>query len=296
METMRIESSSENIAMSAQNSQKPKTFKPSKEPKVCSLGHPGHSDERCYTRIRREERDLANKYREMMKGKGETAQLTTIQPQSTTSAPIEILPVTPSYYDEAYAVGDQDLTVVTLDTACSSHMFGSRIFFKQLRPTAPSSIKVASKSGNILAHKKGLVAIGSLGLKEVIYSPELLANLISAGMLYDEGYDIRWNARSADVYAPDGTHLLTFHRNPRHSTLWQIQVSPPTSHKACSTLADSTANAELWHRRLGHLHPAGVILFLKSSGLSTPTIKEFPFCDACAMGKTTRSILTSPFH
>lgn len=62
METMRIDSSTENVAMSAQNNQRPKTSKPSKQNLVCSLGHPGHSDERCYTRIRKEEKELAQKY------------------------------------------------------------------------------------------------------------------------------------------------------------------------------------------------------------------------------------------
>lgn len=62
METMRIESNSENIAMVAQNVHKSKTTKAPKQPPVCSLGHPGHTDEKCYTRIRREEKDMASKY------------------------------------------------------------------------------------------------------------------------------------------------------------------------------------------------------------------------------------------
>lgn len=49
METMRIESSSENIAMVAQSAQKPKNSKPPKQIPTCSLGHPGHTDEKCYT-------------------------------------------------------------------------------------------------------------------------------------------------------------------------------------------------------------------------------------------------------
>lgn len=62
METMRIESLAENVAMSAQNTQKPKISKPSKQNLVCLLGHPVHSDEKCYTCIRKEERELAQKY------------------------------------------------------------------------------------------------------------------------------------------------------------------------------------------------------------------------------------------
>ena len=79
METMRIESTSEVVAMSAQHQQKQKPSKASKETRVCSLGHPGHTDERCYTRIRKEERELASKYRELMKKQTETAHLTTVK-------------------------------------------------------------------------------------------------------------------------------------------------------------------------------------------------------------------------
>lgn len=220
METMCIESSLENSAMSSQNSQKPRRPKPAKEVQVCSLGHPGHPDERCYTWIRREERDLARKYREMMKKKGETAQLASIQAHESSSQATANLPVTPSYYDEAYAVGKQHLWLVTLDTACTSHIFGCRNFFNHLWQTSTSFIKVASKAGAISAHQKGSVIIGRLRLKVVIYSPDLSANLVSAGMLYNEGYDIKWNTRSADVFAPDSSHLLTFYWNKRHSRPW----------------------------------------------------------------------------
>lgn len=93
---------------------------------MCSLGHPGHSDERCYTRIRKEKRELARKYWEMMKKNGEAAQLTSTQSFDTTLSTEIRTPIVPSYYDEDYAVGTQDLILVTLDTACTSHMFGNR--------------------------------------------------------------------------------------------------------------------------------------------------------------------------
>lgn len=298
---MRIESTSEVVAMSAQHQQKQKPSKASKETRVCSLGQPGHTDERCYTRIRKEERELASKYRELMKKQTETAHLTTVKSalnQDTWSEPkfLSALPITPSYYNEAYAVGNQDQSVVTLDTACSSHMFGNRQYLQQMRSMPPSPIQVASKTGGISAREQGIAILGQLRLDTVIYSPELSANLVLAGMLYDDGYDIIWSAHAAEIYSPDGSHLLTFHWNSRNSRLCQIQVSPPIALKAFATSADSTAVAGLWNRRLGHLHPSGVIQYLKSAGLSAPSLKDFTFCDTCAMGKTIRTRSTHPFR
>lgn len=215
METMRIKSSSDNSAMIAQNVTKSKPSKAPKQPPVCSLGHPGHSDERCYTRIRKEERELANKYCEMIKKNGETAQLTSTRTANQTPSSINNAPVAPSYYDEAYAVGTQDLLFVTLDTGCTSHMFGNRQYLSRMRQIPPSPIHVASKSGDIYAKEKGTAHIGRFRLENLIHSPELAANLILAGMLYDKGYNIKWNARTAEVISTDGSVLLTFYRDPK---------------------------------------------------------------------------------
>lgn len=165
IQTMRIESTSENVAMAAQTIQKPKNSKPPKQTPTCSLGYSGHTDEKCYTRIRKEGRELANKYQEMIKKNGETAQLTTIKSSQATSAqPNSTLdtPIAPSYYDEAYSVGQQNLSLVTLDTACTSHMFGSKIIVGNLHQTPPSPIQVASKTGCIYARQRGSAHLGQL--------------------------------------------------------------------------------------------------------------------------------------
>lgn len=162
METLRIKSSIENVAMSAQTVQKPTPSKPTKPQQTCLLEHSGHSDEKCYTRIQKEERELANKYREMMKKNSETAALTVTRATSSTSSLLINVPVTPLYYDEVYSVGPQNLTMVTLDTACTSHMFGSKTLLHNLKPIPQSPIQVASKSGEILAHERGLVYLDKI--------------------------------------------------------------------------------------------------------------------------------------
>lgn len=158
-----------------------------------------------------------------MKKNSETAQLTSLKPLNPPTQSSTILPTTPSYYDEAYSTGTQDHTMVTLDTACTSHMFGNQKFLSRLKPMPPSPIHVASNTGDIFAHEQGSALIGQLCLERVIHSPELSANLVSAGMLYDDGYEIKWNGRTAEIFSQDGSHLLTFYRDPNNSRLWQIQ-------------------------------------------------------------------------
>lgn len=203
IETMRIKSTSENIAMVAQSNPQSKPSKPSKQTLMCSLGHPGHSDERCYTCIGNEEREMAAEYREMMRKTGETAQLTSTHTSTTPSMSTNIQTV-PSYYDEAYSVGKQDLMLVTLDTGCTSHMFGNRRYLSRMQQIPPSPIHVASTTGAIYATEKGCAHIGRLRLKNIIHSSKLSANLISAGMLYNDGFEIKWNARTADIISDNG--------------------------------------------------------------------------------------------
>lgn len=203
----------------------------------------------------------------------------------------------PSFYDEAFHVGPQSLDKLTLDTAATSNMFGNESLLRDVHPSTPSEIGMASKTDSIIAKHRGLFKLGRLTLHDVLYSPKLSVNLISVGYLYDAGYTIQWSKTMATVFNSDGEAVITFFRDPHESQLWQTTVRSSTSERAfAASSLTKTAFATLWHRRLGHLHPAGVLHYLKSIGLGGITVKDFPFCDACAMGKTTRAIATSSFH
>lgn len=203
----------------------------------------------------------------------------------------------PSFYDEAFHVGPQSLDKLTLDTAATSNMFGNRSLLHEVHPSPPSEIGMASKTGSIIAEHQGLFKLGHLALSNVLYSPHLSVNLISAGCLYDTGYKINWSKTMATVVNSSGETVITFHWDPHESRLWQKTVRSPRTEQALATSPlTKTAFATLRHRRLGHLHPAGVLQYLKSIGLGGINLKDFLFCDACAMGKTTRASTTSSFH
>ncbi|KAG0143347.1 hypothetical protein CROQUDRAFT_96372 [Cronartium quercuum f. sp. fusiforme G11] len=105
------------------------------------------------------------------------------------------LDMVPSFYNEAFATGSNlDEDIITLDMATTSHMFGSEKYLSKITSIIPLPINVASKNGKVYANFKGTVHIGGLKLMGVLLSKELSVNLISAGLLYDEGFDIRCTA------------------------------------------------------------------------------------------------------
>lgn len=121
----------------------------------------------------------------------------------------------PTYWDDAFLAGGQDsIDTITLDTAATSMMFGHKHLLHSLTRIAPRKIGVASKDGTIMAHHQGIFKMGGLTVSQVLHSPDLAVNLISAGLLYDSGHDIKWSSKRAVVYGPDGKELITFYRDP----------------------------------------------------------------------------------
>lgn len=126
----------------------------------------------------------------MMKKKGphdnqaDTSQLTT----ESWAYPKDQDVTQPSYHDEAFSVNTSGLQKTITDTRASSHMFGSKSAFKDIKSITPTQIGVASKYGEIWASEKGLVEINSLSLTNVLYSDELTGNIIIIGQLCDVGY------------------------------------------------------------------------------------------------------------
>lgn len=148
---------------------------------ICSLGHPGHTDENCKTTQWRE----FKAYQESMKNSKTTneAKLTRDNPHIPSHKPdANVL-----YYDTAFSATTTTLPTL-MDTGASSHMFGERKPFDSMRSTPPSSIGLASKNGSIFSRNWGCVILGTLNLKDVLYSDQLTGNLISVGRLCDDGY------------------------------------------------------------------------------------------------------------
>ncbi|KAG0143044.1 hypothetical protein CROQUDRAFT_96815 [Cronartium quercuum f. sp. fusiforme G11] len=78
----------------------------------------------------------------IMPSPGTSSTLSSVTPDENQSQQV------PSFYDEAFATGTNEMNdVLTLDTAASSHMFGNDSYLSSLTPIIPSPINHHS-SGN----------------------------------------------------------------------------------------------------------------------------------------------------
>ena len=104
--------------------------------------------------------------------------------------------------------------------------------------------------------------MGDVTLTDVIHSDRLSNNLISIGKLCDEGHVAVFRRTEGSVIDRSGKTVMRLSRDPSKDRLWH-PVSRLSSHSALVTRTDNSSIAQSWHRRLGHLHPDGVIQFLK---------------------------------
>lgn len=197
-------------------------------------------------------------------------------------------------YDEAFITTHTPSMVVTLDAGATSHMFGNRTLLSGYYPVKPSKIEVAAKDKPIYATARGTAKINGLSLHDILVSDQLGANLVSSGRLYDLGYEIDWGRTYAHVKSKQGEILFTFHRDPFGSRLWQRTVRLP-KHSALFVQSKQQV-ADLWHQRLGHLHPTAVIRSLRTQGVVDVSLDDFSACDGCRMGKSIESPTNCPFH
>lgn len=257
---------------------------------TCSLGHPGHDDEGCKTQRWTEfmEYDKARRNKTIKSNVTESAQLT----KDLSDTPDDALV---SYYDEAFLTSTSSSPRDIFDTGASTHMFSDRSRMTGIIDIPPSRIGVASKGGAIWATVKGSVSIHGLHLRNVLHSPELTGNLISIGRLCDDGYVAIFRSQDGVILDKSKKVALRLVRDVRLDRLWHPVVSQ-TSHHALSATPSKVDTALLWHRRLGHLHPDGVINFLKRWNGITLSRKDFQPCDACSMGKLKALPAVNPFH
>lgn len=166
-----------------------------------------------------------------------------------------------SYYDEAFSVSSSRVPDI-FDTGATTHMFADQSRMKDLVAIPPSRIGVASKTGSIWATLKGSVNYHGLILKNVLHSPELTANLISIGRSCDSGIVAVFRSQDGVLIDSSKRVVLRLTRDSSSDRLWHPKVSQCHS-SALTTSANKSDLPALWHQRLGHLHPEGVINFLK---------------------------------
>ncbi|KAK3929564.1 Retrovirus-related Pol polyprotein from transposon TNT 1-94 [Frankliniella fusca] len=131
-------------------------------------------------------------------------------------------------------------------------------------------------------------------LRDVLYVPELSANLISVPQLVDRGFEVVFGKDECSIKNKSGNVLLCGMRRESKvrgglfvvdcdSVQWahiaSVDNMPVESGEPIQDTSD------LWHRMLGHLHDQGISLAIgQVSGMGKVSGKERP-CEICLEGK-----------
>lgn len=311
-DTALATTSSIGAAKSNKSKNKKKEFVKKEDVVYCSLNHPGHNDDSCYSQIisqmSKELAEIKGKSNiELAKMTSEISQLQHNTQQLNVSSTPPESDLHPSYYDQAFCANSDEprsqmyidsfhyafastntdiIAKIIFDSGASSHMFKDASLFKIIKAIPPTKITVASKDGGIWATHKGSVHFRKLNLENFLYSDQLTSNLVSIGRLCDVGYSVVFQSSTGYILDQQQKIVMTLARDVNSDRLWHpnMDESAFLGTASPSTPPNSTL-ASLWHWRLGHLHPDAVIQKLKDMGGPRVSRRDFLECEACICGK-----------
>lgn len=180
-----------------------------------------------------------------------------------------------------------------LDSGCSNHMCGHKLWFSNMDETFRHSVKL----GNNL--KMGVMGKGNIRLEvdgviqtvtNVYYVPELKNNLLSVGQLQEKGLTILIQNGECRLYHPDKGLIMMTKMTENRMFRLSARVVVNTSRCLQVTTEDSS---QLWHRRYGHLGYNGLnTLESKKMVKGLPPLKRTTkICTDCLVGKQHRDVI-----
>lgn len=195
-----------------------------------------------------------------------------------------------------------------LDSGCTSHITMNKDWLFDYREIEPIRFLSANKEGYFNAIGKGKVNVAFLDrtsrevlfrvtLTDVLYSPEIGANLMSVAQLDTHGVNVAFYDGKVDLSVDNsiighGTRLGDLYWIVAECQEQFIPLCPPTSNLAHGE-ASSTADITTWHHRLGHLNYSSLQKMIRQAivdGISITRDKSLPsVCAGCMHGKQQRA-------
>lgn len=179
-----------------------------------------------------------------------------------------------------------------IDSGATRHVVNNKDFFSELDETYRGVIEVGNGnevkvfgigSGNVyVINQKGTV--NKVMVREVLFSPEMVSNLLSIGKLTDKGFEILFRHKACEIFENDKQVAVA----DRTENLYELRVKD----KANVSISGHKENCiHDWHQRLGHRDPEA-IRKMKADGLiEDMKIVEcgvIELCESCAKGKMSR--------
>lgn len=180
-----------------------------------------------------------------------------------------------------------------VDSGASSHMSMNRNWFHNISASKISEITTANNSrmnvvgvGDIEVSLMNDFGAQSISVKDVLYIPDLTANLLSVSCIVKNGNKVEFVLDGCRIYGRDGVLLASA---SLENNLYRLNATCNVQ-RAIATPKHNTCDIYTWHRRLGHVNYSdlakmknGAVMDLIYSGKDTQTN-----CEACMQGKQSR--------
>ena len=180
-----------------------------------------------------------------------------------------------------------------LDSGCSNHMCGNKLWFSDLDEEFRQSVKLGNNS-KMTVLGKGNIRMQVAGVTQVItyvfYIPELRNNLLSVGQLQEKRVAILIQHGECRVYHPKKGLIMQTSMSANRMFILPVRVMPKAPTCFQITLEDNT---HLWHCRYGHLSFKGLrTLQYKEMVRGLPQLKaSSKVCTDCMVGKQHRDAI-----
>jgi hypothetical protein len=194
--------------------------------------------------------------------------------------------------DSANVVADGEALILSVDSPLDSWVLDSGASFHTTAIREILENYVSGDFGKVyLADGTALdvVGIGNVKirihadsvwkLQKVRHVPELKKNLISVGQLDDEGHGIHFHGGKWKVSM--GARIIA--QGEKTGTLYMT-----TDMRDTIAVADASAEADLWHQRLGHMSEKGLKVMHSLGKLPKLKSVNIDFCENCIFGKQKR--------
>lgn len=127
-------------------------------------------------------------------------------------------------------------------------------------------------------------------IKDVMYVPELTANLLSVSTLTERGYCVVFDNNRCTLYDSEQFHVKGDVVTTASKTSGMYRLDTVNTKVQNCALTTSMNMHELWHKRLGHLNRKSMGLLRDGyvTGVSFKKGENSPPCQACLKGKQAR--------
>ena len=177
-----------------------------------------------------------------------------------------------------------------LDTGATNHMTGRRNFFCDLDESASGFVKFGDNSriqingrGTIeITHKDGDI----LQLLNVLYVPDLAANILSLGRLDEEGCRMTMVGGKLTIFDRNGPLVAEVQRSEGRLYLLKLNVVDQ-----CLVATEDSSENWLWHSCFGHINFHSLQEMSKRKLVKGLPLISAPdhVCRSCIAGKQHRS-------